>query len=136
MENREAPLRYVPGTEFLGADRANLELKTSDASANPYLALAVVLASGTAGLAEGLTPPDPIGTDPGTWTAEERATRGIAALPTTTGEQDTALTETPRIGEVLGKDLLGAFRAVRRSDADAAQGRDLDDVLAGLRYRY
>ncbi len=136
VENREAPLRYVPGTDFLGQDHANLELKTSDASANPYLALAVVLASGAAGVAEGLTPPEAYGTDPGTWDASERAARGVATLPATPEEQEAALAATPRIGDVLGPELLGAFQAVRRSDAAAARDVPLDDVLAGLRWRY
>lgn len=136
VQNREAPLRYVPGTAFLGEDVANLELKASDASANPYLALAVVLACGAAGVEEGLAPPPAFGTDPGTWDDDERAAHGVAALPRTPDEQEAALAATPRIGEVLGEQLLGAFRAVRRADADAARGKELDDVLAGLRHRY
>ena len=57
VENREAALRYVPGGELLGADAANIELKACDASANPYLALAAVIASGLAGIADGLPLP-------------------------------------------------------------------------------
>jgi glutamine synthetase len=136
VQNREAPLRFVPGTALLGDGNANVELKTSDASANPYLALAAVLAAGRAGLAEGLELPDPVQSDPGTWTADERAERGIAALPATSEEQEAALTASPRIVDALGPDVLGAFLAVRRSDAAAAADRALDDVLSGLRWRY
>ena len=35
-----------------------------------------------------------------------------------------------------GPEVLGAFLAVRRSDATAATGMEIDDVLAGLRFRY
>ena len=35
VENREAALRYVPSSPLLGAAHANVELKPSDASANP-----------------------------------------------------------------------------------------------------
>jgi len=136
VENREAPLRYVPGTAFLGAGHANVELKTSDASANPYLALAAVLACGAAGIADGLTLPAAVQSDPGGWSAQERAQRGIAALPATQAEQEAALTSNPRLGELLGTELLGAFLAVRRSDAAAAAGQPVEDVLAGLRWRY
>ena len=136
VQNREAPLRYVPGTPFLGDGNANVELKTSDASANPYLALAAVLAAGRAGVAEGLTLPEPVQADPGTWTPDERAEHGIAALPSTAQEQEKALTDSPRIAGALGPDVLGAFLAVRRSDAAAAHDRAVDDVLAGLRWRY
>ncbi|MGQ0576501.1 MAG: glutamine synthetase, partial [Pseudonocardia sp.] len=136
VQNREAPLRYVPGTGFLGADHANVELKTSDASANPYLALAALLAAGAAGIADGLALPPPVQSDPGGWSAQDREARGIAELPQTQPEQEAALVANPRLPGVLGPELLGAFLAVRRSDAAAAQGRETEDVLAGLRWRY
>jgi glutamine synthetase len=136
VENREAPLRYVPGSKFLGSDHANVELKTSDASANPYLALAAVLAAGAAGVADELTLEPPVQADPGSWSEKERAGQKIALLPRTQSEQEAALTGNPRIPAVLGDELLGAFLAVRRSDAAAAEDRSPDDVLAGLRWRY
>lgn len=135
VENREAPLRYVPGSKLLGPEHANVELKTSDASANPYLALAVLLAAGAAGVAEGLSLDAPVQADPGAWSEEERDGQGIALLPRTQAEQEEALTGNPRIAGVLGE-LLGAFLAVRRSDAAAAENRSPDEVLAGLRWRY
>ncbi len=135
VENREAPLRYVPGTPLLGADHANVELKTSDASANPYLALAAVLAAGAAGIAEGLEPPPPVQEDPGTWSDDERTERGIVALPATQAEQEAALVGS-RVADALGPEVVGAFLAVRRSDAAAATVMEIDDVLSGLRFRY
>jgi glutamine synthetase len=136
VENREAPLRFVPGSPLLGSDHANIELKTSDASANPYLALAVMLAAGAAGVADGLRLDPPVQSDPGSWDPDERAARGIAPLPATQAEQEAALTGNPRIPAVLGDELLGAFLAVRRSDAAAGERHGADDVLAGLRWRY
>jgi glutamine synthetase len=136
VQNREAPLRYVPGSALLGDSHANVELKTSDASANPYLALAALLAAGTAGIADGLSLPRSEQRDPGGWTAAERDERGIAALPSTQHAQEAALTANPRIAAVLGPELLGAFLAVRRSDSGSIDGRELDRVLADLRWRY
>ncbi|WP_410632698.1 glutamine synthetase [Amycolatopsis sp. cmx-4-83] len=136
VENREAPLRYVPGSPLLGAGHANVELKTSDASANPYLALAVVLAAGMAGIEDAPALPEPIAEDPGGWTAGERETRGVRRLPADTAEQDAALLATPRIADVLGDDLLGAFRAVRASDAAWAAERSADEIVAAHLWRY
>ncbi|MGH2919856.1 MAG: glutamine synthetase, partial [Solirubrobacteraceae bacterium] len=67
IENREASLRYVPGSDFMGAGHANVELKACDASANPYLALAAVIAAGVAGIDDQLPAPQPIQADPGGW---------------------------------------------------------------------
>jgi glutamine synthetase len=133
VQNREAPLRYVPGSALLGDDHANVELKTSDASANPYLALAALLAAGAAGIADGAELGAPEQSDPGSWTEDERAERGIVALPATRAAQEEALTGTPRIADVLGEELLGAFLAVRRSDESAGDGADF---LDGVRWRY
>ncbi|WP_329058854.1 glutamine synthetase family protein [Amycolatopsis sp. NBC_01480] len=136
VENREAPLRYVPGSKLLGPDHANVELKTSDASANPYLALAVVLAAGMAGIEDDAGLPEPIGQDPGGWTEGERETRGVAPLPATPAEQDAALLASPRVSGALGDELLGAFRAVRASDAAWAAERSTEAVIAAHRWRY
>jgi glutamine synthetase len=136
VENREAPLRYVPDSELLGAGHANVELKVSDASANPYLALGAVIAAGLAGLRDGAAPGDPIQSDPGGWSEQDRTARGLTLLPTTPAEQEQALTGSQRITAVLGEQLLGAFLAVRRSDAAWAADRPLDDVIAAHRWRY
>jgi glutamine synthetase len=136
VENREAPLRYVPGSALLGEDHANVELKVSDASANPYLALAALLTAGVAGVEDNLAPPAPIGEDPGTWKKKERAAAGIEKLPSSQAEQEEALANNPRIAGVLGEELLGAFLAVRRADAAWAEEKETEDVLAAWRWKY
>ncbi|MET7328137.1 glutamine synthetase family protein [Nonomuraea sp. NPDC005650] len=136
VENREAALRLVPATPLLGAAHANVELKPSDASANPYLALATVIAAGLAGIEDGLTPPDPVQEDPGTWTDERRAERGIHRLPTTVEEQLGALLTNERVRSALGEELADAFRAVRMSDAAWAADRDAADVVRSYRWLY
>lgn len=136
VENREAPLRYIPGSAFLGAGHANVELKVCDASANPYLALAAVIAAGTAGLRDGADPGEPIQSDPGGWSEQDRAARGLTLLPTSPAEQQAALAGSDRITAALGAELLGAFLAVRRSDAAWAADRPVDEVVAAHRWRY
>jgi len=122
-ENREAPLRYVLGSQLLGADHANL-------------ALAAVIASGVAGLRDGADPGEPIQADPGGWSEQDRAARGLTRLPTTPAEQQEALSGSKRLTAMLGEQLLGAFLAVRLSDAAWAADRPLDDVVAAHRWRY
>jgi glutamine synthetase len=136
IENREAALRYVQGTPLLGTGHANVELKPSDASANPYLSLAVVIAAGLAGIEEGLTPPDPIQENPGLWTDERRAELGVARLPTTTDEQLAALLGNDRVRAALGEELADAFRAVRQSDGAWAADRPLDEIVQAHLWRY
>ncbi len=136
VENREAPLRYVPGTSLLGDGHANVELKTSDASANPYLALTAVMAAGMAGIEDGLVPPEPIDVDPDGWSEGERASRGIVRLPEGPAEQDAALLASPRVAGALGNELLGAFRAVRASDLAWAVDRSTEEIIDAHLWRY
>jgi glutamine synthetase len=136
VENREAPLRYVPASPFIGTDRANVELKASDASGNPYLALTAVLAAGLAGIDDGAELPPPVQEDPGSWSEAERAGRGIAALPVTPEEQERALLDSKRIADALGEQLLGAFTAVRRADAAWAAERSPEETVAAHRWLY
>lgn len=136
VENREAALRYVPSSPLLGASHANIELKPSDASANPYLALAAVIAAGVAGVEEGLVLPDAVAEDPGGWTAEERGRAGIISLPSTPEEQERALLGSAPVRSALGEPLLGAFLAVRHADAAWAAERELDEIIASHLWRY
>ncbi|RZQ63083.1 glutamine synthetase [Amycolatopsis suaedae] len=136
VQNREAPLRYVPGTPYLGAEHANVELKPSDASANPYLALAAVLTCGLAGVDDQLVPPNPVDADPGTWTARRRKSHGIERLPTGPAEQAAALAASARVSGTLGAELLGAFQAARASDLAWAQGKTVDEIVAAHLWRY
>ncbi|SPL95846.1 Glutamine synthetase, putative [[Actinomadura] parvosata subsp. kistnae] len=136
IENREAALRLIPSTPLLGPDHANIELKPSDAAANPYLALTAVIAAGLAGIEDRLAPPGPIQEDPATWTDQQRADHGIHRLPTTVQQQLRALHDNPRIRAALGDDLIDAFRAVRTSDADRAADLDPAAIIRAYRWLY
>ncbi len=136
IENREAALRYVPSSALLGTGHANVELKPSDASGNPYLALAALIASGIAGIEEGLDLREPIQQDPGGWTDEQRQRAGVARLPATPHEAEEALLANPRVSEALGEALLGAFLAVRRADAAWARERSPEEVVQAHLWRY
>ena len=86
-DNREASLRFVPGAEAIGAQNANIELKASDASGNPYLGLTAMIACGLGGIEDGLKLPEPITEDPGHWTPEEREAAGVRRFAQNVDEQ-------------------------------------------------
>ncbi len=118
-DNREAAVR-VPST--FPSDRAgstNAELKASDASSNPYLALGGLLAAGLDGVARALKPGDPVLVDPGTLSDSERAARGIRRYPTTLGAALDHLEKDRTLMTALGPGLARAYLAVKRSEVDA-----------------
>jgi glutamine synthetase len=136
VENREAALRFVPSSSLLGEGHANIELKPSDASSNPYLALAVLIASGLAGIEDDVALPEPIQQDPGSWSDDERGVAGVVPLPRDAAGARAALVANPRIRDVLGEPLLGAFLAVRQADAAWAGDRSADEIVTGHLWRY
>ena len=118
-DNREAAVR-VPST--FPSDRAgttNAELKASDASSNPYLALGGLLAAGLDGITRALTPGEPVLVDPGTLSDRERGARGIRRYPTTLSAALDNLEGDAVLTRALGPTLRRAFLAVKRSEAEA-----------------
>ncbi len=85
-DNREAAARIASPVAGAEAATANVELKSVDVTANPYLALAAVLAAGMDGMERSLDPGEPTTVDPATLSEEERASRGIYPLPASLDE--------------------------------------------------
>jgi glutamine synthetase len=123
-DNREAPVR-VPSL-FAGLEEAstNVELKSADASANPYLAVGGLIAAGLDGLERGLEPPEPVEVDPATIEERERDDRGIVPLPATQAEALDALAADGVLLSALGPVLAESYLAVRRSEWDAYSAGD------------
>ena len=118
-DNREAAVR-VPST--FPSDRAgstNAELKASDSSSNPYLALGGLLAAGLDGVTRKLDPGEPVLVDPGALSDSERQKRGIQRYPTTLRAALDRLEANSVLMRALGSTLARAYLAVKRSEAEA-----------------
>jgi glutamine synthetase len=135
-DNREASLRFVPGAEAIGAQNANIELKASDASGNPYLGLTAMIACGLGGLEDGLELPPAITEDPGHWTPEAREAAGVRRFAQNVEEQIANFEAAPRIRAAFGDPLANAFVGVRRSDEAWADGKSAEEIVATHLWRY
>ncbi len=90
-----------------------MELKASDPSSNPYLALGGLLAAGLDGVKRGLMPGEPALIDPGDYTDEERTARGIRRYPSTLRQALDNLERDAVLIEALGPLLARAYLAVK-----------------------
>jgi glutamine synthetase len=124
FDNREAALRVPSPLRGLEAESTNVELKASDSSANPYLALGGVIAAGLDGIARGLKLPSPVDVDPGSLSDEERASIGADRLPASLGEAIDNLERDEVLLEALGEGLAAPYVAVKRSDIEAFAAHD------------
>jgi len=137
-DNREAAIR-IP-SPFWGNEMAsvNLELKPSDSSNNPYLALGGLIAAGLDGVRRNLTPLESlfIDIDPSALSPQELEKRGIRRLPANLGEAAQALEKDVVLMEALGPTLSSSYLAIRRADWNLFSGQDASFELKHHFYKY
>ncbi|MEU7039531.1 glutamine synthetase family protein [Streptomyces varsoviensis] len=110
LDNRSAMVRVPPER----GDGTRLELRLGDATANPYLAVAGMVAAVGLGLREKREPPEPLrgyGYQEGT----------AARLPGTLGAALDALEADADLTEVLGADFTRSFLAYKRNEIERFQ---------------
>jgi len=136
FDNREAAIRVPSLFRGREASSINLELKSSDHSGNPYLALGAVIAAGLDGIQNRIDPGEPQEIDPGNYTDEEREQRGIRRLPTSL---DSALDELERdqvLLEALGPLLATSYIAVKRNEAAFFKEKTPEEDALQHLYKY
>jgi glutamine synthetase len=135
-DNREAAVRIASGMWGHEADSVNLELKASDPSHNPYLALGGLIAAGLDGVTRKLTPGEPALVDPGNLSEEDRLARGIHRYPTTLAEALDALERDQVLLEALGGELSTSYLKVKRSEYAAFAAQDVDFEIKHHIYKF
>jgi len=135
-ENREAALRYVPGSITSRPDSANCEIKIGDPAGNAYLSAAAVLASALTGLERKTVLPNAVDHDPASYSDEERNQLGIRRLPLTLEDALKALEQSTVLRTALGEAIVDPFLAVRRHDAETIGTLSLEERVDALRWRY
>jgi glutamine synthetase len=136
LDNREAAVRLASPVAGAESATANVELKPMDVTANPYLALAAVLAAGMDGIERNLDSGEPTTVDPATLSDEERASKGIYPLPASLDEALDALEEDEVLIEALGEPLVRTHLAVVRAQAKMAKELSPEEVAAAAAMTY
>lgn len=110
-----SPLIRIPASRGLST---RVEVRSVDPSANPYLAVAVLLASGLDGIKNKLTAPAPVDRNIYVMTKEERMENGIEDLPATLSEAIGHLKEDEVVQQALGGHLLEHFIEAKEIEWD------------------
>jgi glutamine synthetase len=97
-----SPLVRIPAKR---GEATRIELRNPDPSANPYLALAVILKSGLDGIQNEIAPPEQVTTNVYNMSDEEMKEKGIENLPTNLYEAVIELGKDEVIKEALGLHL-------------------------------
>jgi glutamine synthetase len=134
--NREAALRVVRGPRTSQGATANVEVKSIDGAANPYLAAGALIGSALAGLDEGLELPEPVQTDPALLPQDQRAAGNITRLPSSLGEAIQLMDSSKFIHELLGSELHDFFLAVRKDELERLGSLPAEQLIDFYRYKY
>ncbi|MFB6109965.1 MAG: glutamine synthetase family protein, partial [Halodesulfurarchaeum sp.] len=113
--NRTALVR-IPAARHPKASR--IELRSPDPSANPYLAIAVMLRAGLDGIEKGLEAPDPVRENIYKFDEEKRAEYDIQTLPENLSAAVDALAEDEVIRDALGEHVTEKFIEAKRQEFD------------------
>ena len=124
--NRSALIRipnFTPGRE----KSVRAELRFPDPSANPYLALTVMLAAGLDGIDRELPCPEPLNNlNVYHLTPEERQEQGIGELPGSLADALRELENNPQLQEALGPVIYEAFHRAKWSEIEEHRMRVTD----------
>ena len=136
LDNREASVRVASVLWDEKTPSLNMELKPSDNTNNPYLALGGLIAAGLDGVARKLEPGAPMSVDPGALSDGERARLGVQRLPESLAAATDALERDEMLMSALGNLLATTFLTVKRSEAAAFAAKDQAFELAQHFYRF
>ncbi len=123
-DNREGALRVASPFKGHEEQSTNVELKSSDSSANPYIALGGVIAAGLDGIERRLTLRPPVTVDPYNLSDKEREAVGIDRLPQSLKEAIANLKRDDTLLRALGDRLATSYIAVKELDIDAFAAAD------------
>jgi glutamine synthetase len=105
MKNR-SPLIRVPAKREVGT---RIEFRSPDPSANPYLALSVMLGSGLDGIKKRMLPPEPVNKNLYTMSKREKIRLKIGSLPGNLADALLLMEKDPLVKDVLGNHIYKYF---------------------------
>ncbi|MFJ1706976.1 glutamine synthetase family protein [Kitasatospora sp. NPDC088346] len=125
FDNREAAVRIPSRLRGSESASTNIEVKTCDSTANPYLALGALIHAGMDGVRRRLDPGEPLTEDPNGLSDRELRRRGVRPLPRSLEEAVDALERDEFMMSVLGPERRALYPAVKRADV-----RDMKEMGA------
>jgi glutamine synthetase len=136
FDNKEAALRVCSPFYRREEQSYNIEFKSVDGSANPYLALGALIVCGLDGVDRELQPGEPSEHDPARMTPEELERGRVRPLPTSMGAALDELEKDELLLTSLGDLLSRCYLAVRRSEDEVFSAQDKEFEIRNHFYRF
>ncbi len=110
-----SPLIRIPASRGSGT---RVELRNPDPAANPYLAIALMLASGLDGIKRNLTPPPPVNRNIYEMSGAEMSELGISSLPGSLMEALELFKADPLVKQTLGEHIFNMYYEFKTREWD------------------
>ncbi|OPY24060.1 MAG: Glutamine synthetase [Methanobacterium sp. PtaU1.Bin242] len=130
IDNKEAAIRAIREND---GGVKHFELKTIDASSNPYLAWGAVIAAGLDGIEQEMELPEPVQDDPADISGKNSK---IKPLPSALKEAITELEKDKIISSAMGLNLTKAYIAVKKTEIGVLGDLNLDEEVELLLEKY
>ena len=115
-QNNRSALVRVPPTKKGKRDSTRVEYRSPDPGANPYLAWAVILAAGLAGIRGRYELPMEASANIYKMSAQERLAEGIKPLPSSLSDALDAMETSELVAETLGEHVFEWFLRNKRAE--------------------
>ncbi|HEX2154671.1 MAG TPA: glutamine synthetase family protein [Acidimicrobiia bacterium] len=119
--NNQSALVRVPTPKKGKSSSVRVEYRSPDATANPYLALSVLLAAGLRGIEEGYELPPEVADNVFQMTPAERAAAGVESLPESLAEALDTMERSELVAEALGEHVFDWFLRNKRKEWERYQ---------------
>jgi len=139
FQNREAAVRIMPGIARDAARAAksfNIEIRASDATASPYLALGALLRAGLDGIQRKLSLPPAATIDPAAMTEAERGAAGMTPLPASLKDALACLERDEIARAWFSDELYETYTSIKRWESEFAETNENEHVFARYRRAY
>ena len=111
-----SPLIRIPASRGAGT---RVEVRCPDPTANPYLAIALMLAAGLDGIKRGLTPPAPVNKNIFAMSEQEMAELGVSSLPGNLYDALQEFKSDPLIKDTLGDHIFKVYQEFKMKEWDS-----------------
>ena len=121
VQNREAAIRICPSPDSDPATRGNaynIEVRSTDATASPYLAIGAIVRAGLEGIRAKLPAPPLANTDPAEMSQDERKAMDIRPLPASLDAALDAFEADETARSWFTPTMVTAFTAIKRLEAE------------------
>ena len=128
-----APLLGIPVDR---GDRTRVELRSPDSSANPYLAIAVLLRAGLDGIKRQIEPPAAVDGNVFAMSESERRAAGVESLPSTLMEAVCELERDELVQKALGKHIAPLYISAKKKEFLEYSAQVSEWEVARYLYKY